>query len=92
MNKQDSSDFLLTTSDNPWDPFTNFDEWNQYDTECGYNTWQRIERLMPEGYLRKSLVERNSLLTEVMENLINLFPSLYVKVFDLNKQEETETN
>lgn len=29
---------MLTTVDNPYDPFTNFDEWYAYDYRKGYHT------------------------------------------------------
>ena len=29
---------MLTTVDNPFDPFTQFNEWLAYDTSFGYNT------------------------------------------------------
>jgi hypothetical protein len=29
---------MLTTTDNPYNPFTHWDEWLMYDTEKGYNT------------------------------------------------------
>lgn len=38
---------LLTTKDNPWNPFTNFDEWYNYDMLKGYNTCGLIDRLAP---------------------------------------------
>lgn len=38
--------FALTTSDNPWNPITNFDEWNAYDTEVlGHYTCSYIARI-----------------------------------------------
>jgi hypothetical protein len=36
---------MLTTVDNPWDPFTMFDEWLQFDEAAGYNTTQYLARL-----------------------------------------------
>ena len=42
MNVQDS---WLTTKDNPYDPFTQFDEWYQFDTSNGYNTCGYIARI-----------------------------------------------
>jgi hypothetical protein len=27
---------VLSTSDNPWNPFKNYEEWRQFDTEHGY--------------------------------------------------------
>lgn len=29
---------MLTTIDNPWNPFTHFDEWNAFDMRAGYYT------------------------------------------------------
>jgi hypothetical protein len=31
-------EYMLTTVDNPFDPFTEFDEWLEYDIRLGYNT------------------------------------------------------
>lgn len=31
-------EIMLTTSDNPYDPFEQFDQWFLFDTEKGYNT------------------------------------------------------
>lgn len=36
---------MLTTVDNPWDPFTQFDEWLQFDESSGYYTTQYLARL-----------------------------------------------
>lgn len=36
---------MLTTVDNPWDPFTQFDEWIQFDESSGYFTTQYLARL-----------------------------------------------
>lgn len=31
--------YMITTMDNPWNPFTHFDEWFDWDSRrCGYNT------------------------------------------------------
>lgn len=31
-------EYMLTTVDNPFDPFTQFDEWLAFDSVLGYNT------------------------------------------------------
>ena len=36
---------MLTTKDNPFDPFTDFDSWFMYDSEKGYNTCGLIDRI-----------------------------------------------
>lgn len=37
----------ITTVDNPWNPFTNWDEWLQYDRSMGYFTCEKLDRLAP---------------------------------------------
>lgn len=36
---------MLTTVDNPYNPFTQFDEWMQFDERSGYYTTQYLARL-----------------------------------------------
>ena len=35
----------LTTFDNPFDPFEQFDSWNMFDIEKGYNCCARLARV-----------------------------------------------
>lgn len=37
---------MLTTMDNPFDPFTQFDEWFAFDTQKGYNTSAYLARIV----------------------------------------------
>ena len=43
MNEHDC---MLTTIDNPYDPFDQFDEWLMFDKEKGYDTCEKIGRLV----------------------------------------------
>lgn len=36
---------MLTTVDNPFDPFTQFDEWLVYDSQAGYETPSFLARI-----------------------------------------------
>ena len=36
---------MLTTTDNPFDPFTDFDNWFQYDESKGYHTCSYLSRI-----------------------------------------------
>jgi hypothetical protein len=38
-------DHMLTTVDNPWNPFTNYDEWYQWDHAQGYDTTGFLARI-----------------------------------------------
>jgi hypothetical protein len=37
---------MLTTIDNPFDPFTQFVEWDTYDRYLGYNTTSFLARIV----------------------------------------------
>lgn len=39
------AEYMLTTVDNPYDPFTRFDEWYQWDTINGYHTTAYLARV-----------------------------------------------
>lgn len=38
-------DHMLTTVDNPFNPFTHFNEWYGWDVAAGYNTLQYLARI-----------------------------------------------
>lgn len=35
----------LTTVDNPWNPFNEFDSWLQFDLDHGYNSCSYLDRI-----------------------------------------------
>lgn len=41
-----TTESMLTTVDNPYDPFTQFNEWYAYDTEKGYHTASFLSRIV----------------------------------------------
>ena len=38
-------EYRLTTVDNPYDPFDNFDQWIMYDNDKGYNSCSYLSRI-----------------------------------------------
>ena len=52
----------LTTIDNPFDPFTQFDDWNRFDRDKGYYTCE---------YLARVAKTSNDLDEEAYSNAIN---------------------
>ena len=43
--RSSKKDYMLTTIDNPFDPFDQFDSWFQFDIDKGYNTCAYIARI-----------------------------------------------
>ena len=41
-----SNEFMLTTIDNPFDPFEQFDSWLMFDKEKGYDSCEKLARLV----------------------------------------------
>lgn len=41
-----ATESMLTTFDNPFDPFTQFDDWYQWDERSGYRTTSFLARIV----------------------------------------------
>jgi hypothetical protein len=44
------AEHMLTTLDNPFDPFTQFDEWNAFDQRLGYQTAALLARVVRSSH------------------------------------------
>ena len=75
----------LTTYDNPFDPFTQFDSWFAFDTEKGYYTCSRIARLtnLTDDM---SEVERNEEIERAIDKIIE------IDVLDIYKKVKREND
>jgi hypothetical protein len=49
MDDVEPVEYMLTTVDNPFDPFTRFDEWLEYDARMGYNTPSFLDRIAKDS-------------------------------------------
>lgn len=55
------TEYMLTTVDNPYDPFTDFNAWMAFDIRMGYNTAGFLARVamiaddMPESYQEEAI-------------------------------------
>ena len=70
----------ITTIDNPYDPFDDFEHWFQFDTEKGYYTSSRVARLTK---LRNDMseVEEDLEVERAIDRLIEIDPlKIYKKV------------
>ena len=63
--------YMVTTVDNPFDYFTQFDEWNAYDTQHGYNTLAYLARVCvtnPDS----SEIEKTMDINDAVEDILRL--------------------
>ena len=89
----DDSEFLLSTVDNPYNPFSHWDEWLAFDTEKGYSTCGLLARLSENVFNDNMSDEWNDMrLREAIDNFIEIDPlRLYCKV-DRNGKKTPSIN
>ena len=72
----------LTTFDNPFNPFENFDEWFAFDVQHGYNTCGKLMRIANVKN-DMSEVEYNNEIERAIDEIIQYdFVELYRKVYN----------
>ena len=62
-------EMMVTTTDNPWDPFTQFDEWYAFDVRSGYNTCGYLARLARSSY-ELSEADQRVAINEAVEQIV----------------------
>lgn len=69
-------EFMLTTTDNPYDPFTDYESWNAFDEQKGYNTNCLLARMALTS--NELSDEENELaISHAVSDILKLFPGLY---------------
>lgn len=89
------TEVMLTTFDNPYDPFDEFVQWFLFDVEQGYNTCSRLARVAhySEDF---SVIEDKQETERAIDEIINYdFLNIYKKVTrnsddSVEKTEEIE--
>ena len=72
---------MLTTIDNPFNPFEQVVDWYMYDCQMGYNTYSRIARLMPADDESLSSIDKDRLEDNIIDRMIQHDPlGVYTKV------------
>lgn len=67
-------EYMLTTVDNPYNPFTEWDEWYQFDLHQGYNTpsfLARIVKLSPDLPEAEQKAIINQAIDEIIEENVS---------------------
>jgi len=70
----------ITTVDNPFDYFTQFDQWFQFDVEFGYHTCSYVARIARTSDALTD-DEYNQELERAIDEIISLFPGMYKKIY-----------
>jgi hypothetical protein len=90
MEKANEHVYMLTTLDNPFDPFDNFSEWFMFDVEKEHFTSARLARLVeitPEMTQKEIDDERNRAMDFI---IMHDLEDKFIKVRE--KQNATVTN
>lgn len=75
-----ANDCMLTTFDNPYDPFEQFTSWFLFDVEKGYNTCGRLARIakLSDEFSEQ---ETDNEITRAIDEIIKYdFMNIYKKV------------
>lgn len=71
---------MLTTIDNPYDPFIQYDEWLQFDESSGYNTTQYLARLTLSSDSLSDVDQSNAIESAIDEIIRENINGMYRKV------------
>jgi hypothetical protein len=72
--------FMLTTLDNPYNPFLDYDRWNSYDVSMNYNTSAYLARIAKTSD-ELSLVENRRAINRAIDEIVELnLLGIYLKV------------
>jgi len=72
---------MLTTVDNPFDPFKQFDSWFLFDVEKGYNSCEYLGRIARTSE-QLSDVENDAEIERAIDEIIKYDPlNIYKKVY-----------
>jgi hypothetical protein len=76
------AEHMLTTVDNPFNPFTQFDEWYQFDRAAGYNTPSFLARIVKTSdelsEADQSLAIEDAIDEIVTENVLGIYRKVEV--------------
>lgn len=78
----DNKGVALTTIDNPYDPFNDFDQWYAFDMDNGYCTCSYIDRIAQTSD-QLSDIENDREMERAIDEIIKYdFQNIYKKVYN----------
>lgn len=86
------SNCMLSTLDNPFDPFTQFDDWYSFDEQVGHHTCGYLARIAKSSD-ELSEVEEAEAIENAIDEIVKLnVNGLYIKVIKDETNHEQSTN
>ena len=77
---------MLTTKDNPYDPFEDFTSWFLFDIEKGYNTCGRLMRIanIPDDFTEQEVDEEieRAIDTIIKYDVLNIYKKVTQQTVD----------
>ena len=91
---EDNTEYMLTTLDNPYNPFTQFDEWFAFDESKGYHTCSYLDRVCVSSYDMSEKGQREAIqeaIDEIVQlNVLGIYRKVDKNSFDsLENDQET---
>lgn len=86
----DTSDYMLTTYDNPIDPFTHFEAWLKEDLRLGHDCCGMLAMEAATSTIFGDDIN-DQLIEEAMDRIIEREPIIYKKVLASDYAEELTT-
>ena len=81
MAQTESTECRLSTIDNPYNPFTQYDSWFLYDVEKGYNSSAYLARVIDSNPDLNDQDVDNEDIEKAIDSIVkNDFTNLYIKV------------
>ena len=74
------NDYMLTTFDNPYNPYDQFDEWLMFDNEKGYNTCSYLARIANLSGDMTQKEEEDEIQRAINEIIDNDFLNIYRRI------------
>lgn len=82
------TEVMLTTFDNPYDPFDDFDQWYSYDKQMHHDTCEKIARIARSFEDFSTIEEKQETERAIDEIIDNDFLNKYVKVTRVIEKED----
>lgn len=75
-----AEEFMITTPDNPYNYYTEFDQWLTWDQSNGHNTLELLDRVTITAPDLTQGLEEEAIVTAMNYIVTELLPGIYIKV------------